>query len=185
MNAESSLIYQTFGSFLWVRCTARGSFLNSPVLKSIADKYLADGGQSIVVDLEVCLGVDSTFMGTLAGIARQCLGHGGTLEIASPTDRTKAAMLNLGLDALLSIDPDEAVWKPQLENIRETIELKESGADADATAASSAKVMSELDRARHVLEAHTTLRDLNEKNEQSFGYVCESLEEDIKRRDEE
>ncbi len=185
MNAESSLIYQTFDNFLWVRCTARGSFLNSPILKSIADKYIADGGHSIVLDLEICLGVDSTFMGTLAGIARQCSAHGGALEIASPTERTKTAMMNLGLDNLLDIDPANAIWLPQLDDIRKTLELQESGPEATATSASSAKAMSETDRARHVLEAHTTLRDLNDKNKDTFGYVCESLEEDIKRREEE
>ncbi len=181
MTADTSLHYRLIEDTLWIRCNSRGSFLNSPSIKSIADRYIADGGTHIVVDLELCPGVDSTFMGTLAGIARQCMGAGGSVEIASPTDRTRSAMLNLGLDALLSIDPPDAPWLAHLDTIRGLIENDESQEGDN----NSAKSLSEIERTKHVLEAHTTLRGLNEKNEESFGYVCESLEDDLKRREED
>ena len=34
-----------------------------------------------------------------------------------------------------------------------------------------------------MLEAHNTLRELNKKNDETFGYVCETLEEDLKRHE--
>ncbi len=180
MTPDTSLHYRLIESTLWIRCNTRGSFLNSPSIKSIADRYIADGGNHIVLDLELCPGVDSTFMGTLAGIARQCMATGGCVEIASPTERTQTAMLNLGLDALLSINPSDAPWQLDLAAIRTLIENE----DSDPSITADTQMLSELERTKHVLEAHTTLRGLNEKNEESFGYVCESLDEDIKRREE-
>ena len=47
---DTSLTYHEFNDCLWIRCTNRGSFVNSPALKTISEKYLARGGQLIVVD---------------------------------------------------------------------------------------------------------------------------------------
>ena len=105
---DSSLTYHEFDDCLWIRCTNRGSFVNSPALKTISEKYIARNGRLIVVDLEICPGVDSTFMGTLAGLARKMTTQGGFLQIASPTHRTRASMESIGLDMLLDIDPADA-----------------------------------------------------------------------------
>ena len=45
--------------------------------------------------------------------------------------------------------------------------------------------LSELERTRHVLEAHNTLRSMSLKNNETFGYVCETLEEDLMRQTEQ
>ncbi|MBQ9836081.1 MAG: STAS domain-containing protein [Akkermansia sp.] len=175
MMTDSSLTYHEFDDCLWIRCTSRGSFINSPSLKSLADKYLDKGKSTIVVDLEVCPGVDSTFMGTLAGLARRCLGSGGSLQVATPTQRTRAAMESLGLDMLLDIDPPDAAWQFSLEQRRQVLQQDEDAAVPEEQA------LTELARTRHVLEAHNTLRSMNKKNDETFGYVCETLEEDLLR----
>ena len=41
--------------------------------------------------------------------------------------------------------------------------------------------LSEIQRTRHVLEAHNTLRSMNSRNDAAFGYVCETLQEDLMR----
>lgn len=174
----TDLTYHEFSDSLWIRCSSRGSFINSPALKSIADKYLGSGGTRIVVDLELCPGVDSTFMGTLAGIARQSMAAGGGVEIASPSARTRAAMESLGLDMLLELDPAGAPWQAELAE-RRAILAQASGAPTEETP------MSESDRTRHVLEAHNTLRTMNKQNDETFGYVCETLEEDLHRHESE
>lgn len=130
----------------------------------------------VVVDLELCQGVDSTFMGTLAGIARLCMGKGGELQIASPTERTRAAMEGLGLDMLLALDPTDAPWRSQLAEIRAKI------SQTGGASTGEGPKLSDLERTEHVLDAHKTLSGLNKQNADSFGYVCESLEEDLRRR---
>lgn len=178
--ADSSLTHHRFDDCLWVRCTSRGSFVNSPALKALADAYLADGGKTIVVDLELCPGVDSTFMGTLAGLARRCMTAGGCIQIASPTERTQEAMESLGLDMLLDINPMGADWQEDIDKRR-----AELANDSHAAEGTDVGMMTERARTQHVLEAHNTLRAMNSKNDATFGYVCETLEEDLLRQMEQ
>ena len=175
---DSSLTYHEFDDCLWIRCTSRGSFVNSPALKAISEKYIARNGRLIVVDLEICPGVDSTFMGTLAGLARKMMAQGGFLQIATPTQRTRAAMESLGLDMLVEIDPSGAIWQGDMESRRTQL-------TQDSRQEATADKMNELERTRHVLEAHNTLRSMNHKNNETFGYVCETLEEDLLRHEAE
>ena len=102
MNNNSSILFGLFDEFLWIRCSGRGSFANSPTVKSLGDDYIASGGRLIVIDLETCSGIDSTFMGTLAGLSRRLLPIGGSVQIASPSERCLSALESLGLDALHS-----------------------------------------------------------------------------------
>lgn len=172
----TDLTYHEFAECLWIRCSSRGSFINSPTLKNIAENYLESGGSCIVVDLELSPGVDSTFMGTLAGIARRCMAAGGWVQIAEPTARTRASMESLGLDMLVEIDPPQAVWRADLAERRAAL-----GRDSAATDAAAA--LSDTERTRHVLEAHNTLRSMNKQNDETFGYVCETLTEDLQRHE--
>ena len=176
---DISLAHHRFEDCLWIRCEGRGCFVNSPVLKSVAENYLAEGGRVIVVDLEICPGVDSTFMGTLAGLARKCMAVGGGIQIASPTPRTRSAMESLGLDMLMDIDPMGAFWEPDVETRRAALDGAASEPAADMGN------LSEIERTRHVLEAHNTLRAMSHKNNETFGYVCETLEEDLMRQTEQ
>ena len=175
----TDLTHYEFEDCLWVRCSGRGSFVNSPALKAVADKYMDSGKGNIVVDLEICPGVDSTFMGTLAGLSRKASAMGGALQVASPTQRTRSAMESLGLDMLVDIDPPEAPWQTDIQERR--YKLAEQNAPE---AAGNMADLTELERTRHVLEAHNTLRGLNKKNDETFGYVCETLEEDLKRHEQ-
>lgn len=175
---DASLTYHEFDDCLWIRCTSRGSFVNSPALKTVSEKYMARGGRNVVVDMEICPGVDSTFMGTLAGLARKAMANNGAIQIATPTPRTRAAMESLGLDMLLDIDPPTAPWQEDIAERRAQL------AQGNAREASSGQ-MDELERTRHVLDAHNTLRAMNHKNNETFGYVCETLEEDLLRHEAE
>ncbi|MBR4107618.1 MAG: STAS domain-containing protein [Akkermansia sp.] len=175
---DTSLSYYEFEDCLWIRCTSRGSFVNSPALKTVAEKYLARGGKTIVMDMEICPGVDSTFMGTLAGLARKCMAAMGSLQVATPTKRTRDAMENLGLDMLLDMDAADAFWRPDLALRRARMEN-----NGKTAAGNDARALSELDRTRHVLEAHNTLRSMSSRNNEAFGYVCETLEEDLMRQE--
>lgn len=173
--SDTSLPHHRFDDCLWIRCANRGSFMNSPTLKSLAEEYMGQGGTCVVVDLEVCPGVDSTFMGTLAALAHKLQAAGGRALVASPTQRARAAMEGLGLDMLMEIDPPHPFWEHDVQARREQLE-------EDGTAVDSAP-LSETDRKRHVLEAHQTLRSMNAKNDEAFGYVCETLEEGLREED--
>ena len=55
----------------FVRVSGKGSFKNSPNLKSFCLAAAEDGAERIVIDMGECAGMDSTFMGVISGLARR------------------------------------------------------------------------------------------------------------------
>lgn len=140
--------------------------MNSPALKAFGDSRIAAGESRMVVDLAACTGMDSTFMGTLAGMAARlsALKEGG-LQIAEPGERNRRSLEDLGLDFLMEIDPPDAVWRGSVHEIRgELQEPKMPGAVGTAQ------------RARHVLDAHRALAEINDENARDFSGVISQLE---------
>lgn len=172
VNNNTSILFGRFDEFLWIRCSGRGSFSNSPVVKSLGDDYIASGGRLIVIDLETCSGIDSTFMGTLAGLARRLMPMGGAVQIAFPSERCLCALEGLGLDALLSIEPPAAPWRGKVDLIRASLDT-ESVPDVSLDAKG---------QTLHVLNSHLTLSELSEENEEKFRNVTDCLKEELKRQ---
>lgn len=143
--------------------------MNSPVMKSFGDERIAAGESLLVVDLAACTGMDSTFMGTLAGMAaRLSAKDGGVLQIAEPGERNRRSLEELGLDFLMEIDPPVAAWRGGVAAIR-----------GDLKSPQAMEVLGQNQRTRHVLEAHQTLSGVNEKNAREFSSVVEMLEDQV------
>ena len=69
------------GPAVWVRVEGKGSFLNSGNLKQFAREVVDRGYREFVIDLHDCAMMDSTFMGTMAGLALRLKELGpGALE---------------------------------------------------------------------------------------------------------
>lgn len=172
MNNNPTIIFGRFEGFLWIRCSGRGSFANSPTVKSLGDEYIADGGRLIVIDLETCAGIDSTFMGTLAGLSRRLMPSGGAVQITTPSERCLAALESLGLDALLQIEPPNAPWRGHLAEIRATLgESPTPAVNLDAK-----------DQTLHVLDSHLTLSEMSEENAAKFKDVTTCLQDELDRQ---
>jgi hypothetical protein len=141
-------------------------------LKAFGVERIAAGERCLVVDLEACTGMDSTFMGTLAGLATRLTAQdGGVLQIAGASDRNRHSLEDLGLDFLIQIDPEASVWRADLQTIRSR--LKSSG---------PLHSQNSLQKAMHVLEAHQVLSETNEKNQQSFSNVVTLLESEVEEK---
>ena len=52
----------------FVRVSGKGSFKNSPNLKSFCLSAAEDGAERIIIDMGDCGGMDSTFMGVISGL---------------------------------------------------------------------------------------------------------------------
>jgi hypothetical protein len=136
-------------------------------MKAFGDERIASGERCLVVDLGACTGMDSTFMGTLAGMAaRLSVIEGGTLQIADAGERNRRSLEDLGLDFLLEIDPPAADWRGKMDEIRKTLKAPR-GAIAPEQ------------QARHVLEAHQVLSQANESNARKFATVVNLLEAEL------
>lgn len=143
--------------------------MNSPVMKAFGDQQVAAGQRLLVVDLAKCSGMDSTFMGTLAGMAsRLSAMDGGALQIAESGERNRRSLEDLGLDFLMEINPPAATWCDKLEAIR-----------SDLKPPHAAGSLGQIQRTKHVLEAHQVLSTLSDKNALAFGDVVGMLEEQI------
>ena len=169
MTTECPIFIGIFDGFSWIRCEGKGSFLNSPALKEYGDSRIAEGERCLVIDLEACSGMDSTFMGTLAGMAsRLAAQSNGILQIAEAGPRNQRSLEDLGLDFLMEINPTNAPWTAILPTIR--AEIKPSHPLPPPT---------QSQRALHVLDAHKVLSDTNEQNAETFANVVKLLESNL------
>lgn len=174
MSLENAISYGIFDGFTWLRCEGKGSFMQSPALKECAEQRLASGERHFVVDLEACTGMDSTFMGFLAGLAARVGKLEGWVQIATPGERNRRSLEDLGLDCLLQISPPEAPWRGRVEEIRGGLDPFELDRGPDAR-----------ERARHVLDAHRTLAGTSEENAAKFSNVLQVLEKEVPKEDED
>ena len=96
---------------VWIRVDGRGTFQNSTGLKEFAAEMIRRGHREFVIDLQSCELMDSTFMGTLAGIAMR-LGTEGRLHVIRPNARCRQVLKNLGLDRIVAVEEGSPVAAP-------------------------------------------------------------------------
>ncbi|HEX2750175.1 MAG TPA: hypothetical protein VHM91_19365, partial [Verrucomicrobiales bacterium] len=66
MTLSSGILAGCIDGQVWVRIDGKGSHQNSRELKAfMMEKVLTGRGQRVIVDLSLCTGMDSTFMGML------------------------------------------------------------------------------------------------------------------------
>ncbi len=169
MTTDNPVLIGIFEGFSWIRCEGKGSFLNSSAVKIFGDERISAGEKCLVVDLGACTGMDSTFMGTLAGMAaRLSASEGAVLQIADPSSRNRRSLEDLGLDFLMEIDPPTAVWRGKMDTIREGLHPPQHPATT-----------SQLQRAIQVLEAHKVLAETSDQNAGKFSDIVTLLEAEV------
>jgi anti-anti-sigma regulatory factor len=174
VSADSAILVGVFDGFSWIRCEGKGSFISSPAVKTFGNERIEAGDKLVVVDLAGCTSMDSTFMGMLAGMAaRLSAMEGGALQIAEPGERNRRSLEDLGLDFLMQIDPPDAPWRGRIDEVRHALENHAGGG------------IGQLQRARHVLEAHQTLAGMNEKNARGFASVVNLLKDDLAKKEQQ
>ncbi len=171
MVTDSPIRVGNFEGFSWIRCEGKGSFLNSPAVKEFGEARITDGERCLVVDLEACTGMDSTFMGTLAGLASRLSEKDGAFHVANTGQKNRSSLEDLGLDFLMEIEPEEAVWKDVEEKAKDLLQDKVTGMAAGTEY-----------HTRHVLEAHQILSDANEGNREKFSGVVKLLGDELSEK---
>ncbi len=162
MTVQPSILVGTANRTVWVRVEGKGSFLNSTGLKEFAKEMINRGFREFAVDLKNCTVMDSTFMGTLAGIALRLRELGqGNLRVTNLNERNSDLLSNLGLDQLFLIEP--RVSTPDM-----ATETPLAGAAPD-----------KVTQAQTMLEAHEACVEANEANAAKFKDVLEYLKQDL------
>jgi anti-sigma B factor antagonist len=172
VSSENAILYGVFEDCTWIRCVGKGSFMTSPLLKDCAEQRLAQGEKYLVVDLEACTGMDSTFMGLLAGLSARIMKNAGAVQVTAANERNQRSLEDLGLDCLLDINPESAPWKGKEQEIRSKL----SPVIADSP-------LDSRERAKQVLDAHKTLASTSEENAKRFSSVVTLLENEVAGQD--
>ncbi len=152
---------------LWLRVSGKGSHEISPQLKSFAAERIEEGARHFVIDLEACPAMDSTFMGTLTGIAVWLMRYpGGRLQVVNVNERNRNLLANLGLDQVFEVDQDGSAWREEREMVKASLteEVKAGEGDKD-----------EESRRACVIDAHENLCEAHEANKLKFRDVLECL----------
>lgn len=170
MTVPPSILVGQVGDYVWVRVEGKGSFQNSTGVKEFAKEMVDRGHCEFVVDLDHCPVMDSTFMGTLAGIALRLKALGkGHLHVINAHERNRELLTNLGLDRLFFM-----------------------GAEGPAPAAGDAKPLEKTgsepassEKAREMLEAHEALVEAHPENLTRFKDVLDYLKQDLQKGSED
>ncbi len=101
---QSSIQVGVNGQAVWVKVEGRGTFLNSGDFKQFTREMVNRGYREFIIDLENCAMMDSTFMGTMAGVALWLKELGqGHLHVIHCGQRSRDLLTGLGLDQLFDI----------------------------------------------------------------------------------
>jgi anti-sigma B factor antagonist len=163
---QSSIQVGVNGPAVWVRVEGKGSFLNSGNLKEFAQEMVNRGYREFVIDLQHCAMMDSTFMGTMAGVALRLkeLGH-GHLHVVHCGSRSRELLSGLGLDQIFSIHTNGST-APECESLE-----PEGRADKSSE--------QKREQAQTMLEAHEALCQAAPENFTRFKDVLDYLKQDL------
>ena len=162
---QSSIQVGVNGQAVWVRVEGKGNFLNSGNFKDFAREMVNRGYREFVVDLEHCVMMDSTFMGTLAGVALRLkdLGH-GQLHVVRCGERSRELLTGLGLDQIFSIHSNGSA-APACETLAEAPTAEPS--------------VQKQQQAQQMLDAHEALCEAAPENLSRFKDVLDYLKHDL------
>jgi anti-anti-sigma regulatory factor len=152
-----------------LRVEGRGSFKISPPMKQFIHQVINNQSAGrIVVDMSDCTGMDSTFMGVVAGIS--CLIKSKPafkFKLINLSEKNQKLLITLGVDRVVDYSLTD-----------DSEELK------NCTICGGKELISDfsdkLEAAKTTLEAHEALVEINPENYNKFKSVLEFLQDDVR-----
>jgi anti-anti-sigma regulatory factor len=162
MAASNSPVYlvDPYSDPVLVKIRGRASFLNSQLIRDFLQHTIREGKRRFAVDFAECTGMDSTFLGVLAGTALELRKAvpAGSFVFCRLGPRNMELVRNLGLHRLATVDAGGAPLPGK----------------ATATALEGPG-QGEIENARLCLEAHENLVQVDEENRRKFQDVISFL----------
>lgn len=171
-KAAASVMIGVFEHLVCLRISGRANFVSSIEFKKVVTELHKRGHRRFVLDVTDCQIMDSTFLGTLAGLGldfSKSNGNGpaAVLELLNPNERIRDLLDGLGVAHLF------ATVKAEASNPEKLRELE------------SAETPDRVELARNCLEAHQLLMSINPENIGKFRDCTRFLAEDLKRLETE
>lgn len=96
----------------FVRVHGRATFKIAPQLKQFGVMAMDKGCGRIIVEMQDCAGMDSTFMGVLAGLATQFKKSEGEVILRNISDKNAFLIKMLGINHLVHIEAGGGIDTP-------------------------------------------------------------------------
>lgn len=162
-SQQPTFLVSAYSDPIVVRINGKANYLNCNSFREFIEQMLSEGRHYFLVDFKNCQGMDSTFLGILAGTALELRKQTppGELTLCRLSDRNQELILNLGLQNLLSISEDTT---------------DESAADAFDSLENE-----EVSDAKNVLRAHENLAAADEQNVTKFQDVISFLKNQVEQ----
>ena len=138
-----------------------GNFSNALMFEEFCEAEIQQGADCFVIDLGECTGMDSTFMGVMAGLSTHFPPGKSAIVVLNASARNRQLLDDLGLSKLVAVrDKHDAV--PPLE-------MQPLASDA----------LPARERAERIRRAHQQLVDADSRNAAKFGPVLLLLQKEL------
>jgi anti-anti-sigma factor len=167
---QPTFLVSAYSDPVVVQINGKANYLNCNTFREFIEKMVSEGKSHIVLDFENCKGMDSTFLGILAGTALELRKQipPGVLIICKLGERNHELVCNLGLQKILTIGED----------------LPDRPDAAEEAEFSALKNVAVSD-AKSVLNAHENLIKADTENAAKFQDVIAFLKNQVEAKDKE
>tara|TARA_B100000989_G_scaffold225060_1_gene172363 strand:+ start:1502 stop:2008 length:507 start_codon:yes stop_codon:yes gene_type:complete len=161
--AQPTFLVSAYSDPVVVQVNGKANYLNCNAFREFIEKVIVGGSRKLFIDFEDCKGMDSTFLGILAGTAIQLrkLTPTGELIVGNLSERNYELICNLGLQNLLTISKDQAA----------------------ASNAFDALKNQDVSDAKNILKAHENLTAADQENVGKFQDVIAYLRNQVKKQE--
>lgn len=170
--STDQLLVALHGNTAFIRVEQRGSFKISSAMKTFGVTAIERGATRLVFDMSDCIGMDSTFMGVIAGLAFLLKEHSREkIMMVNLSPRTEGLLTTLGLDQLVQTYRVNSIPE-DIASVLATHNGFNKVDNKDSTRRETAEMM---------LEAHRNLIELSPENLPRFKDVLTFLQEDMEK----
>lgn len=145
----------------------KGSYKNACLFKDTTQDLLNQGVANFIIDFSQCTGLDSTFLGVLAGLALQSRQLNRQLALVNLENRNFELIQNMGLDSLIVITSSSS-----------------DSFDFPSPHSLQGQESTKPETTQTMLDAHETLIKIKESNRQQFQEVIDYLNKSAKKQKE-
>ena len=166
-SSESVFLIDAYSDPVLVKIRGRASFANSGSIRDFMSAEIKEGKRRFVFDFQECSGMDSTFLGVLAGSALSLRKQAprGSLVFCGLETRNLELIRNLGLHRLAIVDEGETLSK-----------------EKNLSALDQGDKLGALEGAKLCLKAHENLVKADRSNGRKFEDVIEVLKNRVSQK---
>ncbi|MBR6388801.1 MAG: STAS domain-containing protein [Opitutales bacterium] len=159
MSEEVKYFVRIDISKAYLEIVGRANYLNCKAVGEFFDMALRRGCGAFYINFARCKGMDSTFMGMIAGLALRLLKSGkpGAVSLCSIDGRNLELVENLGLESIVKLENSCDVF-----NAREVLN-------------------SQTATKPEILSAHKSLIEANPANAREFEDIVKFMQREIER----